>query len=714
MKYLVITAKHHEGFSMWPTAVQSFKDVNQQKLYSLQEFTQFGSRDILMELKNACDAAGIKFCLYYSILDWNHSSQTLEGSYSRMASESARVDYIADMTAQLRELITTYHPHILWFDGDWTYNSGAPTLSKWWTENDGLALYNYLMDIDPDLIINERVFREVGLGDYECPEQSIPASPRTRPWETCQTMNNSWGYNAQDTWYKPTETIIQQLVDVASKDGNYLLNIGPMGSGNITTEEVSRLTEIGSWMDIYGSSIYNTTRSPYNITPSWGRFTKREGKLFVHVFDWPTDGILRIPELNNTISKISLLNSPSTSLTYTQSGGYYLVDVPITEPNAINSVIVLDVVGVPSASSKVTSIVVKGASGQTNIPSIGGTLQMTAVVSPQDAVNKVVTWSTSDSEVASINSSGLLTAKKKGTVTVIATSDDNSGVTGQLIIQIGSASTVRNLLLNTDFETQGAWKVTQCDPSGSITAVFGKTGDSPLAGSGKFLELTTSGAFSAEVFVYQRIQIEKGQTYKFSAAMKDVSPSLTDDWVSIAYTNDAPVENQKISETIIASFGSWKSCTGVGFDGLMETSCAAVSTSFTIPADFPSDFIYFGINVGTWSSNANVKLLFDDVMLTTPSTDVITSTDETPDPGTTVDLQVFPNPVTNGQLIITNEDLTFGEAKFNLIDAFGNTRRSGSFTNTMSLNVMDIPNGLYFLGVENKRSFRVKKIVIQQ
>jgi alpha-L-fucosidase len=186
MKYVVITAKHHEGFCMWQTAVQSFKDTTGTTLYDLPDFTPFGTRDILQELKDSCEAQGLKFGLYYSIMDWNHASQKANHStyYSDMISTTARTNYINDMKAQLSELITKYHPAVMWFDGDWTYNSGSPTLKSWWTKSDGIDLYNYLISLDTNLVVNERVCRGFGLGDFECPEQTVPAAPLSRQWET--------------------------------------------------------------------------------------------------------------------------------------------------------------------------------------------------------------------------------------------------------------------------------------------------------------------------------------------------------------------------------------------------------------------------------------------------------------------------------------------------------------------------------------------------
>jgi alpha-L-fucosidase len=351
MKYLVITAKHHEGFSMWDTHVESFKDVTGTKDYDLPGFTAFRTRDILKELKDSCEAVGVKFCLYYSILDWNHSSQT-GYNFTKMNSFEERTAYITDMKAQLKELIDKYKPAVFWFDGDWTYNSGKPTLASWWTKADGIDLYNYLTGLDSTLLINERVFRGAGLGDWECPEQTVPAAPESRPWETCQTMNGSWGYASWDNNYKSTKTLIQQLARVVSRDGNYLLNIGPKGDGTVPNESVTKLDSIGDWMDIYGKSIYGSTRSPFSSEPAWGLYTKKDGKLYAHVFSWPANGLLKVPSLTNTINKIYLLNDTTNLLSFTDSSDTIRISMPVNAPNPINSIVVIDVAGVPNASQQ--------------------------------------------------------------------------------------------------------------------------------------------------------------------------------------------------------------------------------------------------------------------------------------------------------------------------------------------------------------------------
>lgn len=355
MKYLVITAKHHEGFCMWKTEVESFKDVTGTVMYDLPDFTQFKTRDILKELKDSCDAQGIKFCLYYSILDWSHSSQEIfHGqnwyTFSTMSSDADKASYIADMKTQLSELVDRYHPDVMWFDGDWTYNSGTSTPEKWWTKADGIDLYNYVIGLDSNIIVNERVFRGSGLGDFECPEQEVPAKAKSRQWETCRTMNGSWGYNASDNNYKTPKTLIQELVKVVSRDGNYLLNIGPKGDGSLTDQTVSILNGFENWMNIYSESIYGTTRSPYSTEPTWGFYTKKEGKLYAHVFTWPSTGKLNIPKIANTIKKIYLMNEQGTSLSYSDTLGQISIVIPTSAPSSINSVVVIEVNGVPSVS----------------------------------------------------------------------------------------------------------------------------------------------------------------------------------------------------------------------------------------------------------------------------------------------------------------------------------------------------------------------------
>ncbi|WP_079053903.1 alpha-L-fucosidase [Streptomyces graminilatus] len=350
MKYLVITAKHHEGYAMWDSNVPGFTDTTGTKLYNLHDYNGF-QPDLLAQLKSACESRGIKFGLYYSILDWNHPSQTVNNSsfYSDMSSMAARTAYINDMKGQLQELLDRYDPAVLWFDGDWCPDSTTPTLGAWWTKADGQDLYAWLMARKPNLVVNERVKRDLGLGDFACPEQTVPAAPLDRLWETCATLNGQWGYTDwAENSYRPVKEVIQEMVTVVSRDGNYLLNIGPKGDGTVTAGTTASLTGIASWMATHSDSIHGTSGSPFATEPSWGRITKKNGKLFAHVFTWPSGGTLQVPAVSNTISRVYLLNNPSASLSYTVSGGQINVSVPATAPNATDSVVCVEVSGMPA------------------------------------------------------------------------------------------------------------------------------------------------------------------------------------------------------------------------------------------------------------------------------------------------------------------------------------------------------------------------------
>jgi alpha-L-fucosidase len=273
-------------------------------------------------------------------------------TFSSMASMAARTAYITDMKAQLHELLTRYDPAILWFDGDWCTNHDSPTLDDWWVGADGAGLYDWLIGQKQSLIVNERVKRDLGLGDYTSPEQFVPAAPLSRPWETNTTMNGAWGYNASlENDYKTPASLIQEMVRVVSRDGNYLLNIGPKGDGTVTAGSVQILNAFGVWMATYSASIYDTTPSPFSVEPAWGFYTKKAGTLYAHVLTWPTGGTLQIAALQNTILRISLMNDPATSLTYAVSGGMVNINIPDTAPDAADSVVVIEVSGTPAPAT---------------------------------------------------------------------------------------------------------------------------------------------------------------------------------------------------------------------------------------------------------------------------------------------------------------------------------------------------------------------------
>lgn len=347
MKYIVITAKHHEGFSMWNTHVASFTDYTGRQIYSLQKYSKFAGtgRDILRELKNACSKYGLHFGLYYSILDWNHKSQKTGSNFTTMSSMTARRNYINDMKAQLKELVTTYNPEILWFDGDWTQNDGKPTLQSWWTKRDGQALYKYLKGLNSNLIINERVCRGFGLGDFECPENEIPqiGSIPKRPWETCRTMNSAWGYNkTKEQDYLPNKRLIQDFVTTVSRGGNYLLNIGPKGDGSMTNGSKIVLRGFGAWMRTNKESIYGTKPNPFGKDEKWGTYTTKGENLYAHVFKWPDQASSYMIEVQKdstrVVHQVSILGSKYEPK-FNVNGNVVQIWLPKKPVNAIDTVV---------------------------------------------------------------------------------------------------------------------------------------------------------------------------------------------------------------------------------------------------------------------------------------------------------------------------------------------------------------------------------------
>ena len=344
MKYIVITSKHHDGFCLFDAANSEFDVMS----------TPF-KRDILKELAEVCREEGIRLCFYHSIMDWHHpdylprrpweSNRTTDGAdYSR---------YVAYMKAQLKQLVSDYGDvGVLWFDGEW---------EETWTHEYGKEVHDYVRSLDPAIIINNRVDKgRQGMhgmtleggeyrGDFGTPEQEIPgAGFPDVDWESCMTMNSHWGYNKRDTAWKSTEDLLQKLADIASKGGNFLLNIGPMANGQFPPESVERLEGIGRWMAVNGESIYGTEASPFGIF-DWGRVTLKrsmEGfKLYLHVFEFPKDGELRLPGVANEFTEAYLLAAPQTKLAVRRDQDALLVNLPATPPDSINTVIVLECQG---------------------------------------------------------------------------------------------------------------------------------------------------------------------------------------------------------------------------------------------------------------------------------------------------------------------------------------------------------------------------------
>jgi alpha-L-fucosidase len=326
MKYIVITSKHHDGFAIYDSAVSD---------YDIVDRTPY-KKDPVAALAAETKKAGLKFCFYYSIMDWHHPSQYVDapgkdktaGNDKTKMLPNQKPVYIAYMKGQLKELVTKYDPAVLWFDGEWV---------DWWTEEDGQDLYSYVRGLKPSIIINNRVGKGrkgmEGLnqtdreysGDFGTPEQQIPANGMPGvDWESCMTLNDTWGFKSYDTNWKSTETLVRNLIDIASKGGNYLLNVGPTAEGEIPAASVERLSGMGRWMAANGESIYGTSASPFSAQLPFGRATRKAGKLYLHVFDWPKDGKLSVPAWGTTPKKAWLLATKADVPVSNASGGVTL------------------------------------------------------------------------------------------------------------------------------------------------------------------------------------------------------------------------------------------------------------------------------------------------------------------------------------------------------------------------------------------------------
>ena len=243
MKYLIITSKHHDGFCLWDSEYTEF-DVGS---------TPFKGRDILAELNAACQEHGLKFGLYYSVLDWNHPTQVpslehihVDWRWGRTYLRDGGGEYVKGVYAsyqknQILELIEQYDPAILWFDGEWV---------EWWTNDDGIELYNAIRAASPRTIINNRVGkRQTFEADFVTKEQRHFEDAFPKHWEACYTMNESWGYRKGDDNWKDAVTVYEKLKDVNTKGGNLLLNVGPDGNGVVQEEAVSILLQAGKLLE---------------------------------------------------------------------------------------------------------------------------------------------------------------------------------------------------------------------------------------------------------------------------------------------------------------------------------------------------------------------------------------------------------------------------------------------------------------------------------
>lgn len=326
MKYVVVTAKHHDGFCMFDTEMTD---------YNIVDATPFG-RDPLKELAEACREKNIKLGFYYSqTLDWYHP-HGMGNDWDYNPNKKNYSKYLEEyVKPQLRELLTNYGPvSVIWFD------IGTPT------QEQGVELKKWVRKSQSNTIISGRIDPgpwETGIGDYqERGDNEIPSEKIEGDWETPATMNDTWGYKSYDNNWKSSGTLIKKLVKIVSKGGNYLLNVGPTPEGTIPQPSIDRLSKIGEWLKINGESIYGTVTSPIE-KQEWGRSTSKGNKIYLHVFAWPWNGKLRVQNIDGDIKKAYLLADPErVELEFERRGKNVEIEVPKTAPNPIDTVFVLE------------------------------------------------------------------------------------------------------------------------------------------------------------------------------------------------------------------------------------------------------------------------------------------------------------------------------------------------------------------------------------
>jgi alpha-L-fucosidase len=303
MKYIVITSKHHDGFAMFNSKLTDW-DIVDRTPYK---------KDVLKMLADECHKQGIKIFFYYSQLDWNQNNYFPRGNTGQFSGRPDQGDwnaYIEYMNGQLTELLTNYGEiGGIWFDGWWDKKDADWQLEK---------TYKLIHDLQPACLVGSNHHQAPKPGeDFQMFEKDLPGGNTTGfsgeskigalPLETCETMNNSWGFNLLDKRYKSSKDLIHYLVKAAGYNSNFLLNVGPMPNGKIQPEFIDTLKVVGKWMNDFGETIYGTRQGP--ITPrTWGLTTQKGNRIFMHVLK-AEDATLLIPKLDKKIASVSLYHN---------------------------------------------------------------------------------------------------------------------------------------------------------------------------------------------------------------------------------------------------------------------------------------------------------------------------------------------------------------------------------------------------------------------
>ena len=353
MNYVIITAKHHDGFAMYPSAVTH---------YNIRDATSF-KRDPMRELRDACRKNGIRFGFYYShAFDWEHpdapgndwdydnpgGDKGLHGGvqwYDQHPDLLEKAKRYVDQKAipQIVELLKNYQPDILWFDTP----SKLPL-------SENIRIMKAVRAADANVIINGRLARGGGysFGDYKnTGDRAAEIVPTEGDWETIPTTNESYGYHKYDLSHKPVSHFIQLMAKTAARGGNMLMNIGPMGDGLIDPKDQQILRRVGAWLKTNGESIYGSERTPLPVQ-AWGESTRKGRMLYLHVFDWPRNGKLVLGGLKSDVAKAYLLADPQRKALKVNrlSASDLMIVVPLQPADSADTVVAVEVRGDPQVN----------------------------------------------------------------------------------------------------------------------------------------------------------------------------------------------------------------------------------------------------------------------------------------------------------------------------------------------------------------------------
>ncbi len=336
MKYIVITAKHHDGFAMYHSKVTD---------YNISDWTPF-KRDPLKELAKACEEEGIKFCIYYSHReDWDHpggygNNWDYDNDWGLDLYDPVTFrEYLEEKAKpQLQELLTNYGElGLVWFD------RGMYTMEQ------GLEFVNLIRNIQPSTLINSRVghYNQELLGDYQdMNDKGIPPGGLGEYFQTPQTLNDTWGFCKFDSNWKTPEIVIRQLVQVVSRGGNYLLNVGPKGNGEIPEPVFNIFDKVGEWININEESIYGTLANPFGEL-DWGYCTVKDKKLYLFIRDWPDNRVISLRGLENSVISNYFLNKNSDPASISKVGDETMIKLPAGPSDDILPVLVLELDNIP-------------------------------------------------------------------------------------------------------------------------------------------------------------------------------------------------------------------------------------------------------------------------------------------------------------------------------------------------------------------------------